>query len=87
MKKIGGGGANEEEDEIARRVRQAKQLEKFKENLKKAVSFLFKNTAHIEVLRNGELETIYFMLLPFCKRLPKDKKKEFNETVDRSNVI
>lgn len=47
MKKIGGGGANEEEDEIARRVRQAKQLEKFKENLKKAVSFLFKNTAHI----------------------------------------
>ncbi|KAL4438400.1 hypothetical protein ABPG74_009439 [Tetrahymena malaccensis] len=76
---------SEEEDELARRKLQAKQQEKFKENLQKAVKFLFKNTAHIEVLRNGQIEIIYFQLLPFCQRLPKDKKKEFNEQVDRSN--
>lgn len=38
------------------------------------------------MLRDSEVETIYFMMLPYCKRLPKEKKMEFNETVDRSNV-
>lgn len=37
-------------------------------------------------MRNEKLELVYFIKLPYTKFLPKDKKNEFNDNVDRSNV-
>jgi inositol 1,4,5-triphosphate receptor type 1 len=51
-----------------------------------AFEFFFNNTAHIDVVRNNKLELVYFILLPYTKSLPKDKKTAFHEMVDRSNV-
>ena len=51
-----------------------------------AFEFFFNNTAHIDVVRNNKLELVYFILLPFTKSLPKEKKTHFHEVVDRSNV-
>ncbi len=38
------------------------------------------------MVRKEKLEVVYFIKLPYTKYLPKDKKNEFNENVDRSNV-
>ena len=48
--------------------------------------FFFENTAHIDVVRKENLELVYFILLPYAKALPKEKKTEIHEKVDRSNV-
>jgi inositol 1,4,5-triphosphate receptor type 1 len=54
--------------------------------LRKAIDFYYSNTAHIDVMRGNRLEMVYFPLLPYCKDLPKEKKTNFQEVVDRSNV-
>ena len=54
--------------------------------LRKAFFFFADNTAHIDVVRNEKLEMVYFMLLPYCKLLPKEKKQQFHNSVDRSNT-
>ena len=43
--------------------------------LRKAFFFFADNTAHIDVVRNEKLEMVYFMLLPYCKLLPKENKQ------------
>ena len=48
--------------------------------------FFFEYTAHIDVVRKDKLELVYFILLPYAIALPKDKKTEFHENVDRSNI-
>lgn len=45
-----------------------------------------KYSAHIDVLHDNKLETIYFILLPFTSYLPKEKKLNFHEEVDRSTA-
>ena len=40
---------------------------------------------HIEVLIDGNLEKIYFPLIPFCENLPSNIRDEFNLEVDRSS--
>ena len=62
------------------------KLQRKQRTRENAVDFFFANTAHIDVVRNDKLELVYFILLPFTKQLPKDKKKEFHENVDRSNM-
>ena len=51
-----------------------------------AFDFFFNYTAHIDVIRKNKLELVYFILLPYSKALPKDKKYAFHENVDRTNV-
>jgi inositol 1,4,5-triphosphate receptor type 1/inositol 1,4,5-triphosphate receptor type 3 len=51
-----------------------------------SVKFFAKNSASIEVLRNGNLERIVFYKLSYCNYLPKESKIEFHENVDRDSV-
>lgn len=60
--------------------------EKKRKLLKKAFEFFITNTASIEVIRNDQIEIIYFILLPYTHLLPKEKKDEFHEKVDRSST-
>ncbi len=32
------------------------------------------------------MEIVYFIILPYAKCLPKEKKQEFHENVDRNNT-
>lgn len=61
-------------------------MENKRKRMKQAFEFFFTHTAHIDVVRNNKLELVYFILLPYSKALPKDKKTAFHEVVDRSNV-
>ena len=61
-------------------------IEKEKELLKKAFYFFAKNSAHIDVMKGIELELVYFILLPYTQAMPKSKKLDFHENVDRSNT-
>ena len=54
--------------------------------MKNTVNFFAQKTAHIDVVRDNKLETIYFILLPYCFAFPKDKKILFHDNVDRSSV-
>ena len=40
---------------------------------------------HIEVIRDEELEKIYFPLLPFCKNLTREFRDIFNKNVERGS--
>ncbi|CAD8068825.1 unnamed protein product [Paramecium sonneborni] len=62
-----------------------KKAEKIK-LVKKAFDFFYKNSASIEVIRNNEIEIVYFILLPYTHNLPKEQKLEFHENVDRSST-
>ena len=44
------------------------------------------NSAHIDVVHSDKLEIVYFILLPFTKYLPKERKIQFHEKVDRSTA-
>lgn len=48
--------------------------------------FFMKNSASIEVVRNDELETVYFIKLPYVHLLPKEQKIEFSDWVDRGST-
>jgi inositol 1,4,5-triphosphate receptor type 1/inositol 1,4,5-triphosphate receptor type 3 len=54
----------------------------FKETLK----FFVSNSAHIEVVRNNQLEKVHFYKLPHCHYLPDETKLEFHDTVSRDSV-
>lgn len=45
-------------------------LELQKQFTKESSRFFGKNSAHIEILRNDEVEKVYFILNPFCQFLP-----------------
>lgn len=56
-----------------------------KEIYKEALRFFDKNSAHIEVVRNDDLEVVHFIILPFCHYLPKETKIDFHENVNRTS--
>lgn len=57
-----------------------------KKLLKSTFNFFFDNCAHIDVVRDEQLEQIYFIKLPYTKFLPKEQKTKFNDEVDRTNL-
>ena len=54
--------------------------------LKKSFEFFITNSATIEVIRNDNIELVFFFLLPHTHNLPKEKKTEFHELVDRGST-
>lgn len=62
-----------------------KEME-MKENAREGMKFFAQHSAHIEVIRNKNLEKVFFFLPPFCHSLPKEVKVEFNDNVDRVSV-
>jgi len=49
------------------------------------MQFFSKNSASIEVLRQGDVEKVRFIVLPYCHELPKEVKNSFNDQVNRQN--
>lgn len=50
------------------------------------LSFFYNNSAHIEILRDNKLQRIQFFYLPICHCLPKERKDEFNQMVNRETT-
>lgn len=53
---------------------------------REALQFFAKNSAQIEVVRNEQLESLQFIVLPFCHDFPKERKVSFNENCNRTSV-
>jgi len=68
----------EEEKKIIKAV-------EYRSLVKEAFDFFSRNSAHIEVVRNKKLEKVHFMLLPFCKEIPQEKKNYFHDHVNRQS--
>lgn len=51
----------------------ANSMDIFAKTIKEAMKFFEKNSAHIEILKNEEVQKVYFILNPFCKFLPNVK--------------
>jgi len=62
-----------------------KEIE-YRELLREGLRFFAQNSAHIEVVRNRQVEKVYFHLHPFCHSLPKEIKNDFNDSVNRVSV-
>lgn len=45
---------------------------KYREDLELAVTFYMLNSAHIDIMHDGNLEIVYFIKLPMTKYLPKE---------------
>ena len=54
--------------------------------LKQAIIFFRNHTKHVEIIRDGALEKVYFPLLPYCKTLTREYKREFHENVNRASI-
>jgi len=52
-------------------------MQKEKDLEKQAIKFFRDQTKHIEIVREDVIEKIYFILLPFCRTLPKKDKIQF----------
>lgn len=76
-------GDDSEEKEKLRNEMRALEL---KAIIPEALKFFNLNSGHIEVLRNKNLEKVYFMLPTYCHYLPEETKEEFSEKVDRSSL-
>ena len=74
------GDMDEEEAKLLKEEIEKKQL------VQEAISFFRSNMGHIEIVRSGNLEKIYFPILPYCKYLSKDLKAEFQDTVNRTST-
>lgn len=53
---------------------------------KKAFGLFKKNSGSIEIVRDDKIQTIFFPILPFCKMLPSELRREFRENVDRTST-
>ncbi|KAM3129288.1 hypothetical protein pb186bvf_018575 [Paramecium bursaria] len=53
--------------------------------VKKAFLFFRSKTAHVELIRDDQIELVFFPVLPYC-RLQKEEKIDFQNNVDRSSV-
>lgn len=62
--------AQKTEEEEAAEKKMRKSLMN-KQLIKEAMEFFSKNSAHIEVVRNKNIEKVHFILLPYCHELPK----------------
>mmetsp|Transcript_20239 Transcript_20239/g.17444 ORF Transcript_20239/g.17444 Transcript_20239/m.17444 type:complete len:276 (+) Transcript_20239:842-1669(+) len=54
--------------------------------IREAITFFRTNMAHIEIVREDQVQKIYFPVLPFCKYLSKNLRSEFNESVVRTST-
>ena len=54
--------------------------------MKKAFNFFSSNCENIDIVRDDKIELVFFIKLPYCHWLPDEKKKSFNEEVDRSST-
>jgi hypothetical protein len=71
-----------EELEKRAQLKKLQEMEVFRET----IQFFATNSAHIEVVRDEKIETIYFYKLPFCQYLPDETKTEFNDSVCRDSA-
>jgi len=78
---LGGGSGDEKEMEAI----QNKEVGK-NQLVKEAVAFFRANMGHLEIIREGKIQKIYFPILPFCKFLSKTLKVEFHEAVVRTST-
>lgn len=76
-------GDDSEEKEKLRNEMRTLEL---KAIIPEALKFFNLNSGHIEVLRNKNLEKVYYMLPTYCHYLPEETKEEFSEKVDRSSL-
>ena len=58
-------------------MKMIKKMQKEKDLEKQAIKFFRDQTKHIEIVREDVIEKIYFILLPFCRTLPKKDKIQF----------
>ncbi|KAL4511687.1 hypothetical protein ABPG72_012532 [Tetrahymena utriculariae] len=67
---------------------QQKQLVEIenKETKKNAIKFFKEQVGRIEIVRDQQLQFIYFPILPFCKMLPEEINEDFREQVPRTSV-
>jgi hypothetical protein len=72
-------------DTDKQKIKLIKKMQKEKNREKQAIKFFRDQTKHIEIVREDTIEKIYFILLPFCRTLPKKDKRKFQEEVPRSN--
>ncbi|CAD8074919.1 unnamed protein product [Paramecium sonneborni] len=71
------------EDEESNELKKAQEMKKAQ---KDAYKFFSENTVFIEIARDEQLHRIYFPLLPQCKMLSKESRKDFCEQVDHSSI-
>lgn len=57
-----------------------------KQITKEAFDFFSNIMAHIEIVRDNQIQKIYFPMLPFCKYISQDLKRKFNEQVNREST-
>ena len=76
---------NREKNQLEELQKLKKSME-FKQLKTKALSFFKRNSAHIEIQRDGKFYKVFFPLLPECANLPKTIKREFHEKVNRTSV-
>ncbi|KRW98864.1 MIR motif [Pseudocohnilembus persalinus] len=69
-----------------KKILNKKKMEEKKKMLKSTLKFFYKNTAHIDIVRDDQLEQIFFIKLPYTLFMPKEKKTEFNNNVSRTNL-
>ena len=60
--------------------------DKQKELLRRSLVFFRKNVARIDIIREGNLEKVYFPVMPFCKYLRDKDKEKFHNLVDRTST-
>lgn len=66
-------------------MRRLEKVQK-KELTKEAINFFKQNSVVIEVVREDNLQTVFFPLLPYCKNLPDELNKDFRDKVDRTST-
>lgn len=66
---------SKDSEEMEKRKAQKKLA--FQRAFSDSIKFFAKNSATIEVIRNGKIENIIFYKLSFCNYLPKESKTEF----------
>lgn len=78
---------NREQDE-AEREEERKKLDEIerKQQRKDAIKFFKAQVSRIEIVREGQLQFIYFPILPFCKMMPNELNNEFRENVTRTST-
>lgn len=54
--------------------------------LKQGISFFAKHSARIEVQRKNKVELVFFFKIPYTLNLPKERKVEFGESVNRESA-
>ena len=73
---------NQETDEL-KQIQESLEKKQIQQN---ALAFFKQNIAHIEIVRDNNLYRVFFPLLPITRFLPKSRKTEFHENVNREST-